>query len=256
MADLPDLDLSTLQQPTGTTPVQAQPVREVIAPLRSFQAEPVPPPPQATTLTARPLPATDENTIQIAPHPTTNRYPWAPVSNPQLPPLPVVQLPPPVARELPLPAAQEQAVVPPPVDPVQPVLEPEPEPAPAAPPEPIHLPPPPVPEPVAAPPPPPLQPILPVQPIGHFELQPALQPLPAPEPQPHPKAGPGHHPVHIYSDYTREVWHVFRPNKAVRVMVLGFMLLVIVGAVGFWVLSGAPTDINNLPFLQPLLHAE
>ena len=77
---------------------------------------------------------------------------------------------------------------------------------------------------------------------------------PAPKPvAPHPA---GRKPVRIYSDYTREVWHVFRPNKLIRLMVIGLVLLIIVGGIAVWLIGGAPTDFQNIPFLQSLLHAE
>lgn len=287
-SDIPDLDLSALKQPDDTLsplPVQSGgstgPPREVVASLRPFQG-PLSAPPQPISVPrpqalpyqqypapSQPTPRQAVETIQIAPHPTTNRFPWAPIPNPTIP------IPTPAATRPPRPEPVYQL----PQQPVYTQPAPQPAPLPAPPPQPLPEPTPPPPAPLppmpVAPPPVPVAPAIyelptpPPQPEVVAQLAPLPEPPPianpvappaVPEqatPQPRPQKPRGRHRGrHIYSDYTREVWHVFRPNKLIRLMLLVFILLVIGSIVTFIVLSGGPAKILELPFLQPILNAE
>ena len=60
-------------------------------------------------------------------------------------------------------------------------------------------------------------------------------------------------PIFIYSDYTKEVWRVFRPNRLIRLMVLALILLIFGCAIVFWQMSGAPINPMNLPIVKSLV---
>ena len=62
--------------------------------------------------------------------------------------------------------------------------------------------------------------------------------------------------MHVYSDYTKEVWQVFRPSQLIRVMWIIFGLTVVVGLVIAWIALGSPTNPSDLPFMEQLLKAE
>lgn len=263
MATLPDPDLA---------PQQAPPI--VI----------LPPVGQTGGLSAhqelRPI---GEETIQIAPHPTTNRYPWAPVENPTVPvyqtvtvldpAAPAAVLAPPVVPVRQPAQVSPEAVPSPPEPTVLPVEQPASEPMP-----PIEPPPPPVilprPEPPAALVTPPALAPLPlpppaIQPIMQPPLQPAemiIQHTPPPAPtivtapmQSVPDRAQPAVPAfvrHIYSDYTREVWRVFGPNRVVQYLLYGCLLLVVGGGIVLWLLSGASTDITSLPLIRDVLNSQ
>jgi hypothetical protein len=83
-----------------------------------------------------------------------------------------------------------------------------------------------------------------------------MQPQPMPQPLPQPEPRHGRKPVNVYSEYTREAWRVFRPIKAIRFMVALAAVVVIGGAVAFWLFIGAPTALQDVEFLKPILSAE
>jgi hypothetical protein len=214
-----------------------------------------------------------QETIQIAPNPTTNRYPWAPVNNPTVPVFAAQPSP-----DLPPPPAQPQPAPPQPV--VMPQIQ-------APPPPPQTLPPPPPPPPPAqpqpAPPPPPtVQPaqliqqvVAPQAPPGpiadaiakaakQLPPEPVREPIisqepveeaAAPHPQKHKMVRRRHaHP--IYSDSTRTVWevlHIGRPDHLIR-----FIVVLIVGVVFFmgWLAIGSPTEPFDIPVIEYILNSE
>jgi hypothetical protein len=191
-----------------------------------------------------------EEVIQIIPHPTTNRYPWTPVQNPRV----VLQQPtvsPIIRTTVKLMRASPQPTV---AKPVPVAVKPS-APTPVLPAVAVMQPP------IATPTPPlvqrPLPPIvLPPQPAAQarpFVAQPVPPVVQEPQPKPAqlmPAVQVVAQPLpHVYSDYTREVWRVFRPNRIIKLMVLGFIALIIIGAVALWVSSGKPS-IFELPFLR------
>lgn len=302
MADIPDLDLSKLGLPSAEWPSgsprssspkydlrQTGPVSNELhvrapQPLRPFQTDvtaPVTAPPAArpipteeSALYAPGAPAAGENsrqvgeqTIEIAPHPTTNRFPWAPVQNPTVAVYQTVSVPPPIPR----PAESVVASVEPPqLKPVPipelkprllPVAESLPVPVPtesAMPTLALKL----APAPEPSKPEPQTTPVRPPEvvpaPVARLESIPEAKPSPVATTKPAPK--PPRVSKHdkdvesIYSDYTKEVWHVFRPNQAIRTMFFLCLFLVIAGAVAFWWFSGRP-NILSLKILQPILHS-
>lgn len=230
-------------------------------------------------------------TIQIAPHPTTNRFPWAPIENPTVvvqtaaayQPVPKPQpvfVPPPVYADAPVLIVQTP---PPPLLVDNPQIIPMPQRPPNQPPPIIVFPP-------RAPTlpidPPPIQPLTPMpMPLAVLQVQPPLPVRPVapievtlslakPSIRPVLSAGTntstitmadssatppkrlGPQPAHIYSEYTKEAWGVFRPNTLLRILKLGFVLLVVGATVGLWMYSGKPTSIQNIPFVQLILNAQ
>jgi len=208
-------------------------------------------------------------TIEIAPHPTTNRFPWTPINNPSIP-----------VPETPQPQP-EPVYVPPVPQPVAEVTRPaptlQPQPAPPQQQEPDVEPTPPAPiltEPVISPPPieaPPLT----VESLPSATLVPFSEPqnleLPTSDTQPAPIAAPapiappqnppkqhrrGSKSVHIYSESTQEAWHVFKPSKILKFFTITFVAVSVVAAFIFWQSIGAPTNPMDVPFLKPLLNAE
>lgn len=212
-------------------------------------------------------------TIEIAPHPTTNRYPWNPVSNPTMP-VPVVPAP-----SIETPYAPPVAAVPVPSEMRSPVSRPEPpKPAPvppaAEPPAAI-----PIPEPaaVAIEPSPPVS--VPhatdtnppdVPPKTFQDIKPPDLPISMPQPAPaeltpapvDPPKQPVRKPrtsgqgVHIYGESTREAWHVFKPNQILRVLKISLAVILLVSSVIIWIRIGAPTSPMDVPFLKPLLESQ
>ncbi|HSH18654.1 MAG TPA: hypothetical protein VK978_04690, partial [Candidatus Saccharimonadales bacterium] len=82
--------------------------------------------------------------------------------------------------------------------------------------------------------------------------QPASPPLKvshvAPEELPHGDV------THIYSDYTQEVWRVFRPSRGFQFFVAGTLLLVI--AVAMFLVQNSGLSIYEVPFIKSLLQME
>ncbi len=206
-----------------------------------------------------------EETIQVAPHPTTNRYPWPSVDNPKVP----------VYQATPLPPIPAPTPVAPPTAP-EPVPDPVPESKPEPQPDPVPTPLPPIAPPVASlpvaaslviePPAPPAEPAEvtirePInQPEGPAE---ALSDEPADDSSDEPekpemaevKYDENGQPIFVYSDYTKEAWSVFRPNRLIMLLAVGLVLLAIGCVVVFWKMSGSPTSIMDVPFLQSIIHA-
>lgn len=208
-----------------------------------------------------------EETIQIAPHPTTNRYPWASVHNPTVPVYGDVQqtsLPEPdlvLEPETGQPVLEAPVPSPPASRPPTPPSPPEPEPE-------LHSEPVPEPltEPVASPvvtPPPEPPPVAQPEPVAPPEVQePITQPVqPPPEPEPTlppPQSPSSSKPVprsatQIFSEHTREVWRVIRPGGAFRGMLIMMMLAFAAFIVYLVLLSLGSGDLDKIPIISELL---
>ena len=160
-----------------------------------------------------------EKTIEIAPHPTTNRFPWAPVDNPTVP----------VYTTVPQP------------EPPQPVLMPVAEPTPL-----------PTPEPAPQPESTPVETVeLPIVPVAPPE--PEETPLPATVATFDAKPEKEKRDSRIYSQTTRQVWHVLRPTKALKLLLLIIVILVISAGYYLWKVSDASLNSFHLPFMQQLI---
>ncbi len=237
MADTPDIDGASHDQPNttpadvsaGTEVPNAVPRPSVPSPQRPTVTyspvydlrRPASPPPSAPATTPQTPPTVAEptphviraETIQIAPHPTTNRFPWSPVQNPKIPGFQPDQSPE-------LPPVQPPAVEPPVIA-------------------------------VAAEPAPPNVVGLPVIPVDTLS-----EPGPLPG-QPHrqePMHEPGHRAVHVYSDNTREVWHVIRPSKIIKIFVVCVLGLILGGLLVAWIAAGTPTSIFDIPVVKTLMN--
>ncbi len=207
-----------------------------------------------------------EETIQIVPHPTTNRFPWAPVENPTIPIYttlstpavqaqlepPVIQLAAPVAAAMPravsaddtlLAVADEllaaASVTPPAPLPMSVSLPPV-----------VSLPPPPVARPV-------------IQPLAHKQFQPSREDLSSVEQPAHNERVTKHHPVrrtskrsrtaHIYGFSTREAWRILRPATRIKFLTIIIACIVFVFAMGYWLRSAAPIEVRSIPFVRSMI---
>jgi hypothetical protein len=197
---------------------------------------------------------TGVETIQIAPHPTTNRFPWTPVQNPTIPIFQPEQLPvePPSQAvvdlnlddlKLPTPVESPPAMPPPATPPPVQVQAPVVPLPPATPPViPVAS----APQPTQAATPPPI--VLAVPPVQSSPL-----PFQSP-PRPVTRPGKQSRPIHIYSDYTREVWRVFRPGKRRVILFLSLILLLIGGLFIIWIAAGTPTSVLDIPAVRSLMN--
>jgi hypothetical protein len=97
-------------------------------------------------------------------------------------------------------------------------------------------------------------------PISHPVSEPVASVMPAPtQPQAAERTiekSKQNRTEHIYSEYTRKVWHVFRPNIIIAHALFVVVLLLIGGVVWAWLQSGASTDMMTYPFIKNFLSAE
>jgi hypothetical protein len=225
-------------------------------------------PAQAAPAAPAGLQVIGQEEIQIAPHPTTNRFPWAPVPNPTVPiyqSVPQQPTPAPPIVELP-PVAPVAAVAPAPAP--EPASEPQPEPKP--------VPAPPSPAPITATPP--ISPEL----LQQLEAtpEPAMEPVPSsptPAPAPPPIAQPAPPPASSLEQVlpgltpptpqaipqspqpapvVKQPERVFRIGRRLQLFYFVILIGFVLGVLLLWIGLGKPTDITQIEFLQPLLNSQ
>lgn len=198
-----------------------------------------------------------EETIPIAPHPTTNRFPWKPVQNPTVPVYGTVQqpepLPPPDPNLVFEEVASEAPKQPPkPVEPEKPAVPEVPQPKPQPLPEPQ-------PKPEPEPQPQTQAPKIEQQAVVEMKVAtepapPTAAPLPRPTPTPPPQRPQNHRGTRIYSVSTREVWRVLRPATLFKPFVSVIIVAILAILLYVWMMSGGPSGSHGgIPFMDKLL---